>query len=216
MNPRQSQLLVAIVGGSGSGKTWLADKLQSVLGDQAARLSLDDFYRDQSHIPFAQREKINFDDPQAIDFESLELVLESFVAGEPAKVPCYDFETHCRAQNLRTLEPKPILLIDGLWLLHPPELRKRFGLKIFVECPPQTRLRRRLERDAISRGRTQASVRRQFHETVEPMHQRFVAPQKRWADLVLPHNLEPGEILRIAEKLRPLLSAGPVVPAHSK
>lgn len=211
MKSNRSPLLVAIVGGSGSGKTWLAEKLQAALGPVAARLSLDDFYCDQSHIPLAEREKINFDDPQAIDWRGLETVLRELLAGRSAQLPCYDFATHCRTREIRLLESKSVVLMDGLWLLQRAELRALFDLKIFIECPVQTRLRRRVERDLASRGRTQASVRAQFHATVEPMHQRFVTPQKRWADLVLPHNLEPGEILQIAERLRHLIPAAPAV-----
>lgn len=201
MNPNPAPILVALAGGSGSGKTWLADRLQSALGGQAGRLSLDDFYCDQSHVPMPERARINFDHPEAMDWTALETVLRDLLAGRPAQPPCYDFATHCRMPQRRSLEPRPFLLIDGLWLWHRPGLRPLFTLKIFIDCPAPTRLRRRIERDMASRGRTPASVREQFATLVEPMHRQFVAPQKRSADLVLPHDLEPGEVVRIAAQL---------------
>ncbi|MBC8096599.1 MAG: uridine kinase [Akkermansiaceae bacterium] len=193
--------LVAIVGGSGSGKTWLAEKLQSVLGGQAARISLDDFYRDQSHLSEADRALLNFDHPDAIDWAGLKTVLKELLAGHVAELPCYDFKTHCREREVLALEPKPVVFVDGLWLLHHSSLRELFGLKIFIDCPVQTRLRRRIDRDLISRGRTRASVEKQFNETVEPMHREFVAPQKRWADVVMPYDLTEYDARQLAGKL---------------
>jgi uridine kinase len=193
--------LVAIVGGSGSGKSWLAERLQAVLGPQAARISLDDFYRDQSHLSEADRASLNFDHPDAIDWPSLERVLHNLLAGRTAELPCYDFKTHCRERRVQSLEPKPIVLIEGLWLLHRPSLRDLFDLKLFIDCPSQTRLRRRIDRDVVFRGRTRASVEKQFNETVEPMHRKFVAPQKRWADVVLPFDLTDYDARQLAERL---------------
>jgi uridine kinase len=193
--------LVAIVGGSGSGKTWLAERLHSVLGSKATRISLDDFYRDQSHLSEADRALLNFDDPDAIDWESLERVVLDLLAGRAAELPCYDFKTHCRECRVQRLEPKPIVLIEGLWLLHRSSLRQLFDLKIFIDCPTQTRLRRRIDRDVELRGRTRASVEKQFNETVDPMHRKFVAPQKRWADVVLPYDLTEYNARELAERL---------------
>ncbi|HET7626143.1 MAG TPA: uridine kinase [Verrucomicrobiae bacterium] len=202
MKNQRAPLLVAIVGGSGAGKTWLARKLQAALGDDAARISLDDFYRDRSHLSETRRAKINFDHPRAIDWTSLENVLEDLLAGNSARVPRYNFKTHCREKSEAIFEPKPIVLFDGLWLLRPRQLRELFDFRIFIECPAENRFRRRLTRDLRSRGRTRDSVREQFQRSVEPMHERFVEPQKRWADVVLDANFGGREINDLTEQLK--------------
>ena len=210
---KSQPLLVAIVGGSGAGKSWLAKKLQSVLGSDAVRLSLDDFYRDRSHLPPARRAKMNFDHPRAIDWPQVEKTLRELRAGQTATLPCYSFRTHCRLPGQSALAPKPVVLMDGLWLLRRPSLRDAFGLKIFIDCPARTRRRRRLARDLRSRGRTRAAVLEQLRETVEPMHARFVAPQEKWADIVLRHDFGEREIRRLARQLREHLN-GPR-PTHT-
>ncbi|HYG23584.1 MAG TPA: uridine kinase [Verrucomicrobiae bacterium] len=198
-------LLVAITGGSGSGKTWLAERLETALAPHAQRISLDDFYHDRSHLTEARRGKINFDHPRAIDWAALEAVLTNLMANCPAALPCYDFKTHCREQRTRTVEAARVVLVDGLWLLRPVALRRMFDLKVFIECPIQTRLRRRIERDIVSRGRTRSSVEEQFRTSVEPMHQKFVAPQRRWADVVLPHDFSGRDVTELADRLQRIL-----------
>lgn len=202
-NTRRSPvLLVAIVGGSGAGKTRLAARLQSALGDNAARLCQDDFYRDRSRVPASRRDRLNFDHPRAIDWKKLEETLQDCANGRAARVPCYDFRTHCRLAREQTLEPRRVVIADGLWLLRRPSLRRQFALRVFIECPARRRLQRRLRRDARARGRTPFSIRKQFETTVEPMHARYVAPQKRWADVVLPHDFGSADIRRLVTQLR--------------
>jgi len=196
--PKKPPLLVAIVGGSGSGKTWLAEKLQASLGRKAIRISLDDFYLDRSHLPPVRRGKLNFDHPRAIDWVGFQRVLRNLRAKREARIPQYDFSTHCRLRATRLVRSRPIVLVDGLWLLRRKSLRHLFAFKIFLDCSADIRLKRRLSRDLISRGRTGASVRDQFRKTVEPMHRRFVVSQKRWADLVLPGSFDSRELGRIA------------------
>jgi len=205
VKPR-APLLVAIAGGSGSGKTWLAERLERALGRQALRLSLDDFYRDRSRIAPARRARVNFDHPRAIDWNCLRSVLRRLLSGHPARVPCYDFATHCRRRQWRTLHPKPIVLLDGLWVLRRRELRRWIALGLYLDCPAEIRFRRRLARDLAARGRTRASVREQFLRMVEPMHARFVAPQQRRADLVLQHGFSEELVLKLAQELRKLSS----------
>jgi uridine kinase len=201
-NGAHPPLLVAIVGGSGAGKTWLAKKLRAALEPDAAHFSLDDFYRDCSRIRPERRAKINFDHPRAIDWESMEKVLSDLQAGRAAKLPRYDFKTHSRIREKAALESKPMVLVDGLWLLHRRSLRRLFELKIFIDCPARTRRGRRLLRDLRSRGRTRNSILEQLKNTVEPMHERFVAPQRKWADIVLHHTFGAGDVRRLARELR--------------
>jgi len=213
--PKQP-LLVAIVGGSGSGKSWLADKLQSALGDNAGRLSLDDFYRDRSHLSLAQRTKINFDNPAAIDWSEFQRVLNRVLRWRKVEVPCYDFTSHCRLPRSRVLKPKPIMLVEGLWLLRSPRIRKLFGFRIFLDVPMKLRLRRRLARDLTVRGRNRSSIQEQFRKTVEPMHRKYVAPQLRRADIVLPADWDDHEVQRLAMAVRIIhISKGRLKPAHT-
>ena len=194
-------LLVAIVGGSGSGKTWLAEKLCAELGRRAARLSLDDFYRDCSRVPVARRGRINFDHPRAIDWKSFERVLRQCLAGGTARVPVYDFGTHSRLARRRVFQSRPIILVDGLWLLHRRTLRRLFGLSLFLKCSGRRRLQRRLARDLQTRNRSAGSVREQFRLTVAPMHKRHVEPQMRWAELVIREIPTKRRVKLLAHKL---------------
>ena len=198
--------LVAIVGGSGSGKTWLADKLYGAFVPRASRLSLDDFYRDRSHLSPTRRATINFDHPRAIDWVYLENVLRQLLAGRAARVPSYDFATHSRRRRFKTLRPKPLIFFDGLWLLRRASLRRLFALTIYLDCPTHLRLRRRLERDFLARGRSRASVRAQFWRTVEPMHARFVGPQAARANLVLHKPCTIKDLRSIKAHLRGVLA----------
>jgi uridine kinase len=194
---RRSQL-IALVGGSGAGKTWLSQALQQALDRPVTRLSLDDFYRDQSHLPPSARERVNYDHPKAIDWPMAETVLLGCRAARAVYVPRYSFLTHTRLRTFKKVAPRPIILVDGLWLLWRPQLRALFDLRIFLHCPARLRLERRLQRDTADRGRDDRSVRRQFKETVAPMHKLFVAPQAKWADVVLRQPPSQSEVERLA------------------
>lgn len=198
-------LLVAIVGGSGSGKSRLAARLADALGAKAGCLSLDDFYLDRSHLSPARRARINFDHPRTIDWPAFESALRALKSGRSTRHPVYDFATHSRQRKASVLNPKPVILVDGLWLLHRPPLRRMFTLGIFLDCPARVRLGRRLARDLRSRGRTADSIRRQFRTTVEPMHRRYVAPQAGLAGLVLKANPNARQIKEIISGIESLL-----------
>ena len=213
--PKQG-LLVAIVGGSGSGKSRLADQLQAALGPNAGRLSLDDFYRDRSYLSPAQRATINFDRPSAIDWSTFERVLKSCLLWRKTVVPRYDFKTHCRLPRSGILKPKPIMLVEGLWLMRSPRIRKFFGFRIFLDSPKPLRLRRRLARDVADRGRSRSSIREQFRKTVEPMHRKYVAPQLRRADIVLPADWDDDDVQHLAMAVRIIhISKGRLKQAHT-
>jgi uridine kinase len=199
---KSKPLLVAIVGGSGSGKSWLCRNLCAALGKRAGRLSLDDFYRDRSILPEGRRARLNFDHPRAIDWAAFEQVLKDCLAGRKTKIPQYDFRTHTRRRRPRIIRPQPVIFVDGLWLLNVARIRVLFGLAIYLHCPAKTRLKRRLARDLVNRGRSADSVREQFRRTVEPMHQRFVEPQARRAHLVIRRTVQQRDIKAVLQLLQ--------------
>jgi uridine kinase len=199
--------LIAITGGSGAGKTFLASQLAAALGVPATRISLDDFYRDRPRLSLARRERINFDHPRAIEWPAVEKALRRLARGDAAPIPQYDFKTHSRVKGGRVVRPEQVVLIDGLWLLRRPALRRLFALKIFIRCPADTRLQRRLARDLRSRGRTRSSVQHQFSVCVQPMHERFVAPQERRADIVLDGDFTSRDIGQLAARVKNFLTA---------
>jgi uridine kinase len=197
--------LIAITGGSGAGKSWLADRLQRAFGSSAARLSLDNFYRDRAGLPPSRRMQINFDHPRAIDWPCVEAVLRAGRAGRATAVPEYHFPTHTRLLHEKLWTPAPLVLVDGLWLLSRPRVRALFDLSIYLGCPAQLRLERRLARDVAERGRTPEAVRDQFWKVVAPMHDCHVVPQLSWADLVLQQPSSEAEIGGLIASLRNLV-----------
>jgi len=204
LNPQTK--IIAITGGSGSGKTFLAERLQRMLGPIATRLCLDDFYLDHSNLPPSRRAKLNFDHPRAIDWPLAETVLRECRAARPTELPRYDFKTHTRLAQCDRWTPSPLLLVDGLWLLWRPGVRALLDLSIFLECPTQLRLERRLARDGAERNRAPGSVREQFWRSVAPMHERYVAPQADWADIILHQPSSEAEVAELVDVIRRILS----------
>jgi uridine kinase len=204
MNSERPIRLIAIVGGSGAGKTWLADRLQQACGSEAGRLTLDDFYRDRSHLSPARRAAINFDHPRAIDWPLVLQALRGCREGRLTRLPRYSFATHTRLLQQEEWLPPSLVLMDGLWLFWRPAVRELFDLRIFLVCATQLRLERRLARDVAERGRTPEAVREQFWKTVAPMHDQFVAPQSRWADLILSEPPSEEEIQRLVDLVQRL------------
>jgi uridine kinase len=204
MNTAASSKLIALTGGSGAGKTWLADRLCRELGDEATSLALDDFYCDLSHLMFSEREKINFDHPDAIDWPLFIGVLRELQNGVPALVPRYDFVSHTRSTGWETQRPRPFIFVEGLWLLWHPHVRELFDLRVFLDCIQSLRWQRREARDLNERGRSKEAIRKQFWNVVAPMHERFVEVQKAWADLVIEQSITQTEISRLVATIRAL------------
>ncbi|HVU33649.1 MAG TPA: uridine-cytidine kinase [Opitutaceae bacterium] len=216
MSATNDNLLIAIVGGSGAGKTWLVGRLCAILGEKACHLALDDFYRDRSHLPPSRRARLNFDVPHAIDWSDAGRVLRAGRAGTSTAVPQYDFATHSRRAETRRWSPAPVVLVEGLWLLRPPEVRRLFDLSIFLDAPENLRFSRRLARDTAERGYAPAAVRSRIQASVTPMHARYVEPQRRWADVVLAQPFQAADADRLAAALWPLLSARGVLPCGGR
>lgn len=177
--------VLGVAGGSGAGKTTLVDGVVSRLGDRAAVLWFDEYYHDLVHLDPAERATVNFDHPDSLDGGLLIEHLDGLLAGRAVDVPVYDFSTHTRTTLTRRVEPRPVVVVDGILVLAVPEVRRRLDLAVFVDAPEAVRLARRMDRDVAERGRTPESVRAQFAATVGPMHDEFVAPSGGRADLRL-------------------------------
>lgn len=202
-----SAQLIAIAGGSGSGKTWLAKKLKHRLGRRAGRLSLDDFYRDLSALTPRQRERVNVDHPEAIDWPLFLKCLKQIRRGEKTLLPRYDFVTHTRLAKPRVWQPRPVVIIDGLWLLGRPELRRVYSHTVYVDCAEELRLARRLARDQQQRGRSRASVLRQWRSHVKPMHDAHVAPQARLARMIFTQDSTDDSLASLGKIVEELMAA---------
>jgi len=189
----QRAFVLGIAGGSGSGKTSLTRALAGRLGPgECAVIDHDSYYRDLAFLPLAERAEANFDHPESLESELLARHLDELRAGRPIERPCYDFTTHTRTRLTQRIEPRPVIVCEGILLLAAPELRESFDLRIYIDTPADVRVLRRMQRDLVERGRDVTSVVHQYLETVRPMHERFVEPARATADLVLgwPHTLE--------------------------
>ncbi len=180
-------LVIGLAGGTGSGKTTVAEALVQTAGpDQVALVPLDAYYRAQPQVPFEARQRTNYDEPGAFDFELLRSHVEALSRGATVERPVYDFSRHDRSRETLRLASAAIVIVEGILVLHDPALRARLALKVFVDAPPDERFIRRLERDVRERGRTAESVIEQYRRTVKPMHDLFVEPSKQHADLIVP------------------------------
>lgn len=180
-------LVIGLAGGTGSGKTTVAAALaQSAGRNNLIRLPQDAYYRAQHAIPREVRALTNYDEPSAFDTELLIEHTDALIRGEGVARPVYDFTQDNRAAETVRLEPAPVILLEGILVLHDPALRERMTLKVFVDAPPDERFIRRLERDVKERGRTAESVIEQYRRTVKPMHDLFTEPTKAHANLVFP------------------------------
>ena len=185
---------VAIAGGSGSGKTSLTRALVGLLGqDHCAVLDHDSYYRDLAHLTPAARAETNFDHPESLESLLMAQHVASLRAGQAVERPVYDFSVHTRTKRTKRVEPRPIIVCEGILLLAVPELRDAFDLRVYVDTPADVRALRRVQRDIVERGRTVESVVLQYMETVRPMHERFVEPARETADLVLGWQHTPAE-----------------------
>jgi uridine kinase len=180
--------LVGVAGGSGSGKTTVAERLAGLVGgSDLALLRLDAYYRDRNHLPFEEREAINYDHPDAFDWPLLLDHVAALVDGHAVRVPVYDFATYERLAERIEVAPARVVVVEGILVLYEPELRERFDLRVFVDTDADVRFIRRLERDVSERQRSTESVIEQYLTTVRPSHEQFIEPSKRHADVIVPH-----------------------------
>ncbi len=180
-------VVIGVAGGTGSGKTTVADAIVTRIGaDRIAYLQHDSYYRDLTGADRATLAHHNFDHPDALETELLAEHVRALKRHLPVAVPVYDFTRHVRTGKTRTVEPRGVVLVEGILIFAEPELRRLFDVKIFVDTDADLRFIRRLRRDLVERGRTVESVIAQYLETVRPMHLEFVEASKRWADLIIP------------------------------
>jgi uridine kinase len=180
-------LVIGIAGGSGSGKTTVAQAiLQRVGSEKIAFLQHDSYYKDLRGLPPAQRNEFNFDHPDSLETDLLIQHIACLKKGQAVEVPIYDFSTDSRTDRTFTLQPRNVILVEGILIFTEPELRNMIDIKIFVDTDADLRFIRRLERDIHERGRTTDSVIKQYLHTVRPMHLDFVEPSKRYADVIIP------------------------------
>ena len=178
--------IIAISGGSGSGKTTIVNKVREQCGDEGIlTLHMDHYYRDLSPLAPAERDHCNFDHPDAFDLELLRVHLSELAAGQSVERPTYDFATHTRTGATVELKPQAAVILDGILSLNDPQLRPIFDLSVYVEVSDDVRFIRRLKRDIAERGRTVDGVIQQYLQSVKPMHDAHVAPQKNVADIII-------------------------------
>jgi uridine kinase len=187
MPPPAPPVVIGIAGGTGSGKTTVANViLQRVGADHIALLPHDAYYKDLENLPRAQRDLVNFDHPDSLETELLVAHIRELREWRAVDIPIYDFTTHARTRRTQHIDPQPVILVEGILIFHEPALRELFDVKIFVDTDPDIRFIRRLQRDILERGRTVESVIRQYQTTVRPMHLEFVEASKRHADVIIP------------------------------
>jgi uridine kinase len=180
-------LIIGIAGGTGSGKTTIAERIAEALPRElVAIVQHDSYYRDRTDLTFEEKGALNFDHPDALETPLLVEQLRDLQAGNTIEVPIYDFSTHSRSKDRMRVTPRPIVIVEGILVFVDEALRSLFDIKIFVDTDSDIRVFRRIRRDMEQRGRSFQSVREQYYATVRPMHLEFVEPSKRWADVIIP------------------------------
>lgn len=186
--PASPPFFIGVAGGSGSGKTTVTRRVIETVGQGGvAVLNQDNYYRDQSHMPFEERLHTNYDHPAAFDWELLQQHVQALLAGQSIEMPLYDFTQHTRAEHTQRIHSAPVMVLEGFFSLYDAPLRDLMSLKVFVDADADVRFIRRLERDTRERGRSAESVIAQYLEFVRPMHLSFVEPTKRYADVIIQH-----------------------------
>jgi len=197
--------VVGIAGPSGSGKSTLAENLARRFDGRCVIVSQDWYYKDLSYLPPERREEVNFDQPGALDWNDLVRDLRSLRAGRPVDAPVYDFHTHTRSTAVRRLEPQPLVIVEGILIFYPTELRREMDYKVYLDMADDIRFIRRLQRDMQERGRDVESIIKQYLETVRPMYERFVRPAAAFADICL-NTSGPVDLGPVEQRVRALLA----------
>jgi len=199
-------LFIGLAGGSGSGKTTIAEEVVDRLDGKVALLHHDAYYRHRVDLSFEERTRVNYDHPDSLETGLLVEHLERLRSGLAIEHPVYDFAIHLRSEETQRIEPARVVIVEGILVLSDARLRSELDLKIFVDTDPDLRLARRIERDITERGRSVGSVLTQYFATVRPMHLEFVEPSRRYADLIIPEGFNPAAVATVVELIRSRLT----------
>ncbi len=204
----QSPKIVGISGGSGSGKTMFAEKLKKEFGEKRITIiNQDSYYKDLSHMSFNERCKQNFDHPNAIDFDLFLLHIKDLIVGKKIDMPIYDLSRHLRSNDMITIKPSLVIILDGTLLFTQSQLNDIMDIKIFLDVPDDLRLAYRIKRDTKERGRTVESIMKQYANTVRPMYDQFIYPSKNSADIILDNTQnDHGSFLLIKNEINKILN----------
>ena len=194
--------VIGIAGGTGAGKTTVSRLITHDLGDSVTRIPIDNYYEDLSHLEFEERQSVNYDHPSAFEWSLLREQLEMLLGGQSVQMPQYDFEVHNRKDERVEIEPTDVIVLEGILALYDEEINEMMDLRLFVETDADVRILRRIRRDVIERGRDLEGVIDQYLSTVKPMHEQFIEPSKKHADLIIPEGANSVAINLLEEKLR--------------
>ncbi len=197
--------IIGIAGGSGSGKSTFAEKLKAAFPDHISLISCDNYYLPHDDLPLEERAHLNYDAPEALEFDLMVRHLSELKGGQAVMCPVYDFTRHTRSSSVTKIQPRPIILIDGILIFHDPALRACMDLKIYVETDADERILRRARRDMMERGRDLDSVIHQYLTTVKPMHNAYVNPTKEFADIILNGSKNEQAFLLVKAQIEKLL-----------
>ncbi|WP_348610126.1 uridine kinase [Halobaculum rarum] len=194
--------VVGIAGGTGAGKTTVSRLITKRVTDSVTRIPLDNYYRDLSHLDLEERAEVNYDHPDAFEWPLLRDHLETLLSGNSVEMPQYDFEIHNRKEETETVEPTDVIILEGILALYDEEINDMLDLRLYVETDADVRILRRIERDVVDRGRDLEGVIDQYLSTVKPMHEQFIEPSKKHADLIIPEGANRMAINLLEEKLQ--------------
>ena len=200
-----SVCIIGIAGGSGSGKSTFARRLTEKFPDSVSLVSCDNYYKAHDDIPLEERRLLNYDAPEALEFDLMVSHLRALKEGRAVDCPVYDFTLHNRSDKVVRIDPRPVIIVDGILILSDPALRETFDLKIYVETDADERILRRARRDMEVRGRKIDDIMAQYLNTVKPMHETHVEPSKKHADLILNGGLNPVALEVVESRVRDFL-----------
>jgi uridine kinase len=194
--------VIGIAGGTGAGKTTVARLVTENVGESVTRIPIDNYYHDLSHLDFEARKRRNYDHPSAFEWDLLQTQMSSLLEGQPVEMPQYDFSRHNRKAERKRVEPTDVVILEGILALYDEAINEMMDLRLYVETDADVRILRRIQRDVIERGRDLEGVIDQYLSTVKPMHEQFIEPTKRNADLIIPEGANSVAVNLLEEKVR--------------